>query len=58
LLLDKHRSQAVADADPRPAVAHWAGLACLVLLAVGLRLIPIVFVPSIPWPDEIFQISE
>ena len=35
-----------------------AGLASLVLLAVGLRLIPIVFVPSMPYPDEIFQTSE
>jgi len=35
-----------------------AGLASLVLLAVGLRLIPIVFVPSMVWADEIFQTSE
>ena len=35
-----------------------AGLAILVLLAVGLRLIPIVFVPSMVWADEIFQTSE
>ena len=35
-----------------------AGLAGLILLAIGLRLIPIVFVPSVVWPDEIFQTSE
>jgi len=35
-----------------------AGLASLVLLAVLLRLIPLVFVPSMPYPDEIFQTSE
>ena len=35
-----------------------AGLAGLILLAVGLRLIPIVFVPSMVWADEIFQTSE
>jgi hypothetical protein len=28
------------------------------LLAIGLRLIPIVFVPTIVWGDEIFQTSE
>jgi GPI mannosyltransferase 3 len=35
-----------------------AGLAFLVLVATALRLIPIVFVPSTVWPDEIFQTSE
>jgi hypothetical protein len=30
----------------------------LILLAIGLRLIPIVFVPSMVWGDEIFQASE
>src|ERR1700747_624293 len=35
-----------------------AGVGSLVLLAVGLRLIPIVFVPSMVWADEIFQASE
>jgi GPI mannosyltransferase 3 len=28
------------------------------LLAIGLRLIPIIFVPSMVWGDEIFQASE
>jgi GPI mannosyltransferase 3 len=35
-----------------------AGMAGLILLAIGLRLVPIVFVPSMVWPDEIFQTSE
>ena len=35
-----------------------AGLAGLILLAIGLRLIPIIFVPSMVWGDEIFQASE
>ncbi|MBV8121762.1 MAG: hypothetical protein JO081_17700, partial [Alphaproteobacteria bacterium] len=35
-----------------------AGLAVLVLAAIALRLIPIVFVPSMVWGDEIFQGSE
>ena len=35
-----------------------AGLACLVLLAVALRLVPIVLQPSINWGDEIFQTIE
>ena len=34
------------------------GLAFLVLAAIALRLIPIVFVPSMVWGDEIFQSSE
>jgi len=34
------------------------GLAAIVVLAVGLRLIPLVFVPSVNWADEIFQTIE
>ena len=34
------------------------GLLCLVILGVGLRLVPTVFVPSINWGDEIFQTVE
>lgn len=34
------------------------GLLCLVVLGVVLRLLPIVFVPSINWADEIFQTVE
>ena len=33
-------------------------LASLVLLAIGLRLFPVVFVPSVNWADEIFQATE
>lgn len=33
-------------------------LAILVLLAIGLRLIPILIIPSLNWPDEIFQTTE
>jgi phosphatidylinositol glycan class B len=35
-----------------------AGLVLLVLIAVGSRLVPIVFVPSVNWGDEIFQAIE
>jgi GPI mannosyltransferase 3 len=35
-----------------------AGLTGLVVLAIGLRLVPILLVPSIVWPDEIFQTAE
>jgi GPI mannosyltransferase 3 len=46
---------------PASFAGRWsvgAGLAALVLLATALRLIPIVFVPSMAWGDEIFQTSE
>jgi GPI mannosyltransferase 3 len=35
-----------------------AGLAAVVVLAIGLRLVPILLVPSMVWPDEVFQTSE
>jgi GPI mannosyltransferase 3 len=35
-----------------------AALCCVVLLAVGLRLVPTVFMPSMNWGDEIFQTIE
>ncbi len=35
-----------------------AGLAVLMLAAIGLRLVPVIFVPSINWWDEIFQATE
>jgi GPI mannosyltransferase 3 len=35
-----------------------AGLAFFILLAVALRLLPTVIVPSTAWPDEIFQTTE
>ena len=55
LLVDRH--------PPRPSPMptrgeRWltgAGLASLVLLAVGLRLIPIVFVPSMVWATKSFK---
>jgi hypothetical protein len=37
-----------------PAVA----LAGLAVLAIILRLVPVIFVPSQAWPDEIFQATE
>src|SRR5713226_3429456 len=48
----------------RPAAAAYrrslvaAGLLAIILLAVGLRLVPIIFVPSVNWGDEIFQAIE
>jgi GPI mannosyltransferase 3 len=35
-----------------------AGLTFVVIAAIGLRLIPVVFVPTMVWGDEIFQSSE
>src|SRR5712671_1012125 len=35
-----------------------AGVMLLVVVAIGLRLIPVVFVPSLNWGDEIFQAIE
>jgi phosphatidylinositol glycan class B len=35
-----------------------AGLAVLLVAAIGLRLVPVIFVPSINWWDEIFQATE
>ena len=50
------------DLRPMPRSGDWkfikAGMAGLILLTIGLRLIPIVVVPSIVWPDEIFQTLE
>lgn len=51
------------DAAQRPAVAggQWpiaAGLSSLLLMALALRLVPVVFVPSMNWGDEIFQTTE
>jgi GPI mannosyltransferase 3 len=49
-------SKAVTTTRDSPSVL--LGLAGLVLLAVGLRLMPVVFVPSLNWGDEIFQTIE
>jgi GPI mannosyltransferase 3 len=54
------------DTRPRPSPVsprgkRWfigAGLAALVVLAIALRLEPILVEPSAVWPDEIFQASE
>ena len=50
------------DTRPGPSpVSPWfvgAGLTCLVVLAIALRLEPILLEPSAVWPDEIFQASE
>jgi GPI mannosyltransferase 3 len=35
-----------------------AAIAALLLTALLLRLIPVLFVPSLNWPDEVFQASE
>src|SRR5207248_6266932 len=35
-----------------------AALLGVVLLSVGLRLIPVLFLPSLNWDDEIFQATE
>ena len=35
-----------------------AALLGIVLLSVGLRLIPVLFLPSLNWDDEIFQATE
>ena len=49
-------------ASPLGSRQEWwfiaAGLASLVVLAVALRLEPILVEPSAVWPDEIFQASE
>ncbi len=34
------------------------GLVCLVAVALGLRLVPVVFAPSLNWGDEVFQTVE
>ncbi|HTV90861.1 MAG TPA: hypothetical protein VME41_17750 [Stellaceae bacterium] len=47
-----------AGGRSRAAVLPTAGLACLVLLAVGLRLVPTIFHPSLNWGDEVFQTIE
>ncbi len=53
-----------AGAAPMPVASRserrlvLAGIAFLVLLALGLRLIPIIVVPSLNWGDEIFQALE
>ena len=43
---------------PAERLAVLLALTVLVLLAVGLRLVPVIFAPSINWGDEIFQTIE
>jgi len=50
------RLHPAAAAYRRPLIA--AGLLAVVLLAVGLRLVPIIIVPSVNWGDELFQAIE
>jgi GPI mannosyltransferase 3 len=57
LIIDAAR----ADAIPAPMAQRQGrrlALACVVLVAAALRLIPILFVPSLNYPDEIFQVTE
>jgi GPI mannosyltransferase 3 len=49
------------EPDAGVAGARWpaaVALACLIALALALRLVPVIFVPSINWGDEIFQTIE
>ena len=50
------RVQPAETAHRRPLIA--AGLLAVMLLAVGLRLVPIIVVPSVNWGDEVFQAIE
>jgi phosphatidylinositol glycan class B len=49
-------SKILSSSRERPWV--FTALLCLVLLAVALRLVPVLFVPSLDWDDEIFQAAE
>ena len=55
-------TQPAADSNLAPLTKerHWvlAALLGLVLLSIGLRLVPVLFVPSLNWDDEIFQATE
>src|SRR5229473_1619945 len=52
---DKTSASPGVSSERLPAAA---GLLCLIVLGVLLRLVPTVFVPSINWGDEIFQTVE
>src|SRR5207248_2321521 len=52
------RAKTLPGRWPNERLLTAAGLVLLVLLAVGLRLVPIVFVPSLNWGDEVFQALE
>jgi GPI mannosyltransferase 3 len=56
------KTQPAADSNlvPFTKERHWvlAALLGLVLLSIGLRLVPVLFMPSLNWDDEIFQATE
>jgi hypothetical protein len=60
------RAFSAAGVGTRPLPVRWpnerlltlAGLFGILLLAIGLRLVPRVFAPTINWADEIFQTIE
>jgi len=56
------KTQPTADSNLMPLTKErpWvlAALLGVVLLSVGLRLIPVLFLPSLNWDDEIFQATE
>ena len=51
-------SGAVANFSPPARLLGVTGLLVLVIVAVGLRLVPIIVEPSLNWGDEIFQTLE
>src|SRR4051812_268513 len=55
---DGVRAEAQPLALSKRRALVWLALAALVLLAILARLIPILFVPSVNWADEIFQTIE
>ena len=52
------RSGPVPNCWPTARLPALAGLIVLVIVAVGLRLVPIIVEPSLNWGDEIFQTLE
>src|ERR1051325_3783137 len=51
-------STSVANFSPPARLLAASGLVVLVMVAVGLRLVPIIVEPSLNWGDEIFQTLE
>ena len=51
-------SGSVANFSPPARLLAVTGLIVLVIVAVGLRLVPIIVEPSLNWGDEIFQTLE
>jgi len=56
------KTQPTADSNLAPLAKErpWvlAALLGILLLSVGLRLLPVLFLPSLNWDDEIFQATE